>query len=175
MFLPEGTRLRASFGGKPYFAVVEGAQIKYGKHVISPSGFANLEGSGNRNAWQAVWLRFPGSEEWLLADVCRAARNAAIARMFGGDAREVAQSSGAASRERRDDGERTRRPRTSARSALGRPAPALIPTAPTAALANASAANVPKAARDADARNKKAARRGERRRRRAAKPAPAVS
>jgi len=46
-----------------WFAVVEGAEIQYGGHAISPSCFANLQGSGNRNAWKAVWLRLPGSEE----------------------------------------------------------------------------------------------------------------
>jgi len=86
VFLPEGTRLRACFGGQPYFAVVEGAQIKHGEQAISPSCFANLRGSGNRNAWKAIWLRLPGSDAWLLADVCRSARKTAIARMFGGDA-----------------------------------------------------------------------------------------
>jgi hypothetical protein len=83
VFLPEGTRLRASFGKQPYYATVEGAQIKYGEHAVSPSCFANLHGSGNRNAWKAIWLRFPGSDEWLLADVCRSARKAAIARLLG--------------------------------------------------------------------------------------------
>jgi hypothetical protein len=83
VFLPEGTRLRACFGKQPYYATVEGAQIKYGEHAVSPSCFANLYGSGNRNAWKAIWLRLPGSDEWLLADVCRSARKAAIARMFG--------------------------------------------------------------------------------------------
>ncbi|HEY1149087.1 MAG TPA: hypothetical protein VGF27_10970 [Pseudoduganella sp.] len=83
VFLPEGTRLRASFGGHNYFAQVEGGEIKYGEHAMSPSRFANLQGSGNRNAWKAVWLCLPGSEEWLLADVCRSARQAAIARLIG--------------------------------------------------------------------------------------------
>ena len=83
VFLPEGTRLRACFGKQPYYATVEGAQIKYGEHAVSPSCFANLYGSGNRNAWKAIWLRLPGSDEWLLADVCRSARKAAIARMLG--------------------------------------------------------------------------------------------
>jgi hypothetical protein len=83
LFLPEGTRLRASFGGHSYFAKVEGDAIKYGEHAMSPSRFANLQGSGNRNAWKAVWLRLPGSDEWLLADVCRSARKAAIARLLG--------------------------------------------------------------------------------------------
>jgi hypothetical protein len=83
VFLPDGTRLRASFGGHNYFAQVEGGEIKYGEHVMSPSRFANLQGSGNRNAWKAVWLCLPGNEEWLLADVCRSARQAAIARLIG--------------------------------------------------------------------------------------------
>jgi hypothetical protein len=83
VFLPEGTRLRASFGKQPYYATVEANQINYGGHAVSPSCFANLHGSGNRNAWKAIWLRFPGSDEWLLADVCRSARKAAIARLLG--------------------------------------------------------------------------------------------
>jgi hypothetical protein len=83
VFLPEGTRLRASFGKQLYYATVEAEQIKYGEHAVSPSCFANLHGSGNRNAWKAIWLRFPGSDEWLLADVCRSARKAAIARLLG--------------------------------------------------------------------------------------------
>ena len=56
VFLPEGTRLRASFGRQPYFATVVGAEIKSDGHAVSPSCFANLHGSGNRNAWRAVWL-----------------------------------------------------------------------------------------------------------------------
>ncbi|HEY1150344.1 MAG TPA: hypothetical protein VGF27_17320 [Pseudoduganella sp.] len=83
VFLPDGTRLRASFGGHNYFARVEGGEIKYGEHAMSPSRFANLQGSGNRNAWRAVWLCLPGSQEWVLADVCRSARQAAIARLIG--------------------------------------------------------------------------------------------
>ena len=86
VFLPEGTRLRASFGRQSYFATVVGMEIKYDGHAVSPSCFANLHGSGNRNAWKAVWLRLPGSNEWLLADICRSARNAAIARLHEGGA-----------------------------------------------------------------------------------------
>jgi len=65
---------------------VEGDAIKYGEHAMSPSRFANLQGSGNRNAWKAIWLNLPGSDEWLLADVCRSARKAAITRLLGGSA-----------------------------------------------------------------------------------------
>ena len=71
LFLPEGTRLRAAFKGVAYFADVRGAQIMCGDQSLSPSRFANLHGSGNRNAWQAIWLRFPAEEQWLLADSCR--------------------------------------------------------------------------------------------------------
>jgi hypothetical protein len=106
VFLPEGTRLRASFDHKQYFAVVAGAEIKYGEHAISPSCFANLFGSGNRNAWKAVWLRLPGSTEWLLADVCRAARKAAIARLMGSDPLQAGQSSPAVPRTFQDDRKR---------------------------------------------------------------------
>lgn len=87
VFLPDGTRLRASYRGKPYFAVVKGPELRCGEEVISPSAFANLQGSGNRNAWQAIWLRFPDGDGWLLADVCRCARNAALSRLYGGGIR----------------------------------------------------------------------------------------
>jgi hypothetical protein len=97
VFLPEGTRLRASFGCQQYIAFVAGAEIKYAETTISPSCFANLQGSGSRNAWKAIWLRFPGSDEWLLADVCRSARKAAIARLMAGDVSEPRQPSPAAS------------------------------------------------------------------------------
>lgn len=82
LFLPEGTRLRASFGRQPYFASVEGTEIKCDGQSLSPSGFANLRGSGNRNAWKAVWLRFPGSAQWVLADDCRTLQKAATERLF---------------------------------------------------------------------------------------------
>jgi hypothetical protein len=91
VFLPEGTRLRASFGRQPYFATVAGSEIKYGEHAVSPSCFANLYGSGNRNAWKAIWLRLPGKDAWLLADLCRAGRKAAIARLLTEDALEKQQ------------------------------------------------------------------------------------
>jgi hypothetical protein len=84
VYLPDGTRLRASFGGQPHFATVTGTEIKSGDLTLTPSGFANLYGSGNRNAWKAVWLRFPGNEQWVPADVCRAKQKAVIARLFAG-------------------------------------------------------------------------------------------
>jgi hypothetical protein len=95
VFLPAGTVLRASFGRQPCYAVVEGSEIKYGEFSLSPSAFANLHGGGNRNAWKAVWLRFPGFKDWVRADECRAMRQAVTARLF-----EPGQSS--------EDGERSK-------------------------------------------------------------------
>lgn len=85
VFLPEGTELRANFGKQSYFARVQGEEITYGEQALSPSCFANLHGSGNRNAWKAIWLRLPGSDAWLLADVCRSAQKASITRLLAGD------------------------------------------------------------------------------------------
>lgn len=90
VFLPHGTRLRASFGRQPYFATVENSEIKCDGQSVSPSAFANLRGSGNRNAWKAVWLRFPGSAQWVLADACRTLQKTAVARRFGAEAPEPA-------------------------------------------------------------------------------------
>lgn len=92
VFLPDGTRLRASFDGEYYFAEVREGKVVYDELPMSPSRFANLRGSGNRNAWKAVWLRLPGRENWLLADICRLARKAAIARMLESGAMEALPS-----------------------------------------------------------------------------------
>jgi hypothetical protein len=66
--------------------VVKGAEIHHDGKEVTPSRFANLQGSGNRNAWKAIWLRLPGSDQWLLAEVCRSARQAAISRLLEGGA-----------------------------------------------------------------------------------------
>jgi len=101
VFLPEGTTLRANFGSQPYFASVEGAEITYEEQTVSPSCFANLHGSGNRNAWKAIWLRLPGSDVWLLADVYRAARKASITRLLAGNGDDRAQRGNAAGKRAR--------------------------------------------------------------------------
>src|SRR5471032_835366 len=133
LFLPAGTRLRACFGGQPYFAVVAGTDITFEGQSISPSGFANLRGSGNRNAWKAIWLRLPGSDAWLLADVCRSARKSAITRMFGGDAPAARPGLRAAARVRQDEGKGTqtapRRPRAGGTADIER---AAVPRQPAA-------------------------------------------
>lgn len=92
VFLPEGTTLRASFERQPDYAVVQDGAIKYGKYNLSPSAFANLQGSGNRNAWKAIWLRFPGFLDWVRADECRVLRRAATVRLYEASTQLVARS-----------------------------------------------------------------------------------
>lgn len=86
VFLPQGTGLRTRFADQSHFALVEGDAIIFDGQAVSPSRFANLHGSGTRNAWKAIWLRFTGSDEWMLADICRLARKEAIARLVSGRA-----------------------------------------------------------------------------------------
>ena len=71
LFLPSGTLLRTVFAGKNHHAIVEGDQILYQGATVSPSRFVNAVGGIRRNAWRAVWIRFPESNEWKLADTLR--------------------------------------------------------------------------------------------------------
>ncbi|WP_229260455.1 hypothetical protein [Duganella alba] len=71
LFLPNGTELRAIYGGRPLYARVEDEQILSDNGPTTPSRLANRQGCGTRNAWQAIWLRLPGSTRWQRAAECR--------------------------------------------------------------------------------------------------------
>jgi hypothetical protein len=72
VFLPEGTTLRTSYRDTIEFAKVVGDSIVSDDGAcLTPSQFANRHAQG-RNAWQLVWLRFPGDEHWVRAANCRA-------------------------------------------------------------------------------------------------------
>ncbi|MFA9217203.1 MAG: hypothetical protein ACEQSK_08865 [Sphingomonadaceae bacterium] len=72
LFLPAGTRLRTSYQATTEFAKVVGNRILSDEEVpMTPSQFANRHAKG-RNAWRFIWLRFPGEENWVRADDCRA-------------------------------------------------------------------------------------------------------
>lgn len=64
LFLPTGTRLRASFRGTSRFASVEGNHLISEGQVTTPSQFANARGSGGRSAWRTLWLQLPGESDW---------------------------------------------------------------------------------------------------------------
>ena len=70
-FLPSGTLLRTVFGGKKYHCLVEGDRILYNGQAVSPSAFANAVGGIRRNAWRCIWILFPDSKDWKLADSLR--------------------------------------------------------------------------------------------------------
>ncbi|MGZ5165517.1 MAG: hypothetical protein ACXWCQ_33900 [Burkholderiales bacterium] len=76
LFLPNGTVLRTIFEGKNYHCIVEDDHILYNGTKMSPSGFANAVGGVRRNAWKVIWLLFPNTSEWRLADSLRRKRAA---------------------------------------------------------------------------------------------------
>lgn len=71
LFLPNGTELRATFCGKSTYAKVQDEVILCDGAPTTPSRLANASGCGTRNAWRAIWLRFPGDRAWKLAAACR--------------------------------------------------------------------------------------------------------
>jgi hypothetical protein len=70
-FLPSGTLLRTVFVGKNHHCLVEGDRILYNGQAVSPTGFANAVGGIRRNAWRCIWILFPDSKDWKLADTLR--------------------------------------------------------------------------------------------------------
>jgi hypothetical protein len=75
LFLPKGTLLRTVFNGKNHHCVVEDDGIRFNGELTSPSGFANAVGGVRRNAWRVIWVLFPNTSEWKLADTLRPKRS----------------------------------------------------------------------------------------------------
>lgn len=74
LFLPDGTVLRTIYQGKNHHCSVDEDNIRYDGKETSPSQFVNKVGGVRRNAWQAVWLLFPNTSEWKLAQSLRPQR-----------------------------------------------------------------------------------------------------
>lgn len=74
LFLPDGTLLRTVFKGKNYHCLVEGDRIRFNGEDTSPSAFANAVGGCARNAWRVIWVLFPDTSAWKLADTLRTRR-----------------------------------------------------------------------------------------------------
>jgi hypothetical protein len=71
VFLPDGTRLRTSYGDTTEFAKVVGDHLLADDgQRVTPSVFANRH-TKRRSAWRCVWLRFPGDDYWSRAIDCR--------------------------------------------------------------------------------------------------------
>jgi len=82
LFLPNGTLMRTVFNGKNYHSMVEADALNYDGNAISPSGFVNAVGGIRRNAWKCIWLLFPDSKEWKLADSLRTKERPRRTRRF---------------------------------------------------------------------------------------------
>ena len=71
LYLPPGTLLRTNFRGKNYHCLVEEDDLLYDGKPISPNGFVNAVGGVRRNAWRSIWVLYPKTTEWQLADSLR--------------------------------------------------------------------------------------------------------
>jgi hypothetical protein len=89
-FLPAGTLLRTVFGGKNYHCIVESDQILYNGKPVSPSGFVNAVGGIRRNAWRSIWILFPDTKDWKLADTLRTPTRPRRARKPAGEMLQAA-------------------------------------------------------------------------------------
>lgn len=72
VFLPDGTLLRTIFKGKNFHCRVDGDALIYNGDKVSPCGFVNAVGGVRRNAWTSIWILFPNSSVWRLAESLRA-------------------------------------------------------------------------------------------------------
>ncbi len=98
VFLPDGTLLRTVFGGKNHHCLVENDGILYNGQAVSPSSFVNAVGGIRRNAWRSLWILFPGSNEWKLADTLRARTRPRQVRKPARDFRQTSAPQPAAGR-----------------------------------------------------------------------------
>jgi hypothetical protein len=71
VFLPDGTLLRTVSNGKNFHCRVEKDQLQYEGRSVSPSAFVNSAGRYGRNAWKSVWILFPTTSTWTLAESLR--------------------------------------------------------------------------------------------------------
>ncbi|MGZ3184568.1 MAG: hypothetical protein ACXU8N_19180 [Telluria sp.] len=79
LFLPEGTVLRVLGAGGAHYATVVGHRLLYRGMPTSPNRLAAASCARTaRNAWNQVWLRWPGGADWLPAWRVRAEREAAL-------------------------------------------------------------------------------------------------
>lgn len=71
LFLPHGTEIRMPYKGADHHAKVEGAEIIYKGKPTTPGQLANGITKTSRNAWRDLWIKFPGDDDWTLADDLR--------------------------------------------------------------------------------------------------------
>ncbi|XLZ71315.1 hypothetical protein ABT364_04935 [Massilia sp. SR12] len=71
LFLPSGTALRTVYKRVSYLAHIEGSDLQYDGHSVSPGQFVNEVAQCHRNAWRTIWVRFPHEDDWKAAFALR--------------------------------------------------------------------------------------------------------
>ena len=70
--LPNGTKIRMTYGGENYYAEIRHESFCYGKERMSPSQFARrVANNTSRNAWRDLYIRFLGDGSWKSAESLR--------------------------------------------------------------------------------------------------------
>lgn len=74
LFLPNGTRVRMTYGGVDHFAEIRHERLMDDDESFSPSQWAShVAGGTNRNAWRDLFVKTPGTVDWELAATARRA------------------------------------------------------------------------------------------------------
>ena len=72
VFLPNGTKVRMSYGNQDSYAEIRHGRLCYGEEAMSPSQFASrVANNTSRNAWRDLYIKFPGEGSWKLVDNLR--------------------------------------------------------------------------------------------------------
>lgn len=72
VFLPNGTLLRMTYGGKEHSASVKNETITHKGTKVSPSELCSrIAANTSRNAWRDLYVKRPTDQDWMLATVLR--------------------------------------------------------------------------------------------------------
>ena len=69
--VPAGSEVRMIYGGRHYYATIKNGRIVDEDREFSPSSWAAKITSTARNAWRDLWFKFPGSRDWVPAEMLR--------------------------------------------------------------------------------------------------------
>ncbi|GJJ00887.1 hypothetical protein RugamoR64_14250 [Duganella rhizosphaerae] len=75
LFLPEATHLRLHSGDNWYIAEIIGDDLIFRGESVSPNQMVQQVCGDARNAWNELWIRFPGEKNWTKAAQLRARQN----------------------------------------------------------------------------------------------------
>lgn len=71
IFLPHDAEIRMRYKRQYHYAKIECDEIKFQGVSVSPSTLVKTITGNCRNAWRDLWIKYPNSDEWKLADDSR--------------------------------------------------------------------------------------------------------